>query len=221
MSGEKTVTEAEWLACTDPQKMLEFLRGKASDRKLRLFACACCRRIWHLLTDKRSRTAVETAEQCADGHFVPHQLPPYYAAASDAADVFSATTTCFAAARAAADAVRSYPSTVEGMLSRAANAAAGAAAGAVPSERPVQAILLRDIIGNPFRPYADKPSRFTIKIMDLAHTIYDSRAFNRLPVLADALEESGCTNNELLGHLRGPGSHVRGCWVVDLCLGKS
>src|SRR5438093_6093147 len=61
------VTEAEWLGCTDPDSMLEFLRGRASERKLRLFACACCRRIWHLMPEERSRRAVETGERYADG----------------------------------------------------------------------------------------------------------------------------------------------------------
>jgi hypothetical protein len=214
------MTEAEWLDCNDPTPMLEFLLGKASGRKFRLFACACSRRIWHLLTDIRSRVAVEVAEQCADGQIAWHQLSPYYDAASEAAAGYSAETIWFAAARAAADTVRSYPSTFEGMMARAANAAAGAAAGAVPTEPPVQAILLRDIMGNPFQPFVIESSLLTMKVADLTHAIYDGRAFDHLPGLADALEEAGCQDANTLGHCRQSGPHVRGCWVVDLLMGK-
>jgi hypothetical protein len=87
-----------------------------------------------------------------------------------------------------------------------------------------QGILLHDVFGNPFRPAPLDPSWLAWKggvIRKLAQAIYDDRAFARLPVLADALEDAGCTDAAILGHCRGPGEHVRGCWVVDLLLGKS
>jgi hypothetical protein len=62
------MTEQEWLACTDPQPMLEFLRGRTSDRKLRLFACACARSLWSGLVETEYKNAVAVAELCADGH---------------------------------------------------------------------------------------------------------------------------------------------------------
>ena len=84
----------------------------------------------------------------------------------------------------------------------------------------MQADLARDIFGNPFRPVPFDPAWRTTAVVPLAEGIYAERAFDRLPVLADALQDAGCEDEELLGHCRGPGPHVRGCWVVDLVLGK-
>jgi hypothetical protein len=87
-----------------------------------------------------------------------------------------------------------------------------------------QAELLRDLFGNPFRPLNLDPSWLSWRdgtIPKLAEAIYDERAFDRLPILADALEDAGCTNEDILTHCRQPGEHVRGCWVVDLLLGKA
>ena len=86
------------------------------------------------------------------------------------------------------------------------------------------AALLQDLFGNPFRPPTVEPSWLHWNdgtAVKLAQAIYEERAFGRLPVLADALEDAGCDNADILNHLRGPGPHVRGCWAVDLLLGKS
>ena len=84
----------------------------------------------------------------------------------------------------------------------------------------IQANLLRDIFGNPFRPVAVEPSWRTSNVVSLAEAIYTDRAFDGLPVLADALEEVGCYNSEILNHCRQPAKHGRGCWALDLLLGK-
>ena len=87
--------------------------------------------------------------------------------------------------------------------------------------RRTQVDLIRDIFGNPFRPVVFADSWRSETAVALASAIYADRAFDRLPILADALEEAGCDVPEVLTHCRGPGPHVRGCWVVDLVLGKS
>jgi hypothetical protein len=80
--------------------------------------------------------------------------------------------------------------------------------------------LVRDIFGNPFRPVTVDSAWLSPTVVSLATRIYDDRAFDRLPILADALEDAGCTNADILNHCRQPGEHVRGCWAVDLVLGK-
>jgi hypothetical protein len=95
------------------------------------------------------------------------------------------------------------------------------AGGDFEHERAAQISLLRDIFGSPFRPVTLDPSWLTSTVTALAHGIYADRAFDRLPILADALQDAGCDHPDVLAHCRGPGPHARGCWVVDLILGKS
>ncbi|MBN9118666.1 MAG: hypothetical protein J0I06_05840 [Planctomycetes bacterium] len=87
--------------------------------------------------------------------------------------------------------------------------------------RAVQVALVRDVFGNPFRPVTADPAWLTPDVVTLARGIYEEKAFDRMPILADALQDAGCTNEDVLNHSRDPKQvHVRGCWVVDLLLGK-
>jgi hypothetical protein len=92
--------------------------------------------------------------------------------------------------------------------------------GGSPEAR-IQAPLLRDIVGNPFRPVSFDPVWRTDTTVSLAKHVYGSRDFSAMPILADALQDAGCDSPDILSHCRGPGPHVRGCWVVDLVLGKA
>jgi hypothetical protein len=226
--GVTTVTETEWLACTDPTPMLEFLRGITSERKLRLFAVACCRRVWHLLVDERSHEAVEVAERFADGaatdkeledaksnawefslHIV-HEDERFFDLDQNARDAADAPAW---AAEWSVDYGCEYgecPLRVVVATQRALGTAEGNK----------QASLVRCIFGNPFRPVAVDAGWLTPGVVGLARTIYEGRAFNRMPELADALEQAGFANADILAHCREPGPHVRGCWVVDGLLGK-
>ena len=90
-----------------------------------------------------------------------------------------------------------------------------------PHNKPTARVaFIRDIFGNPFRPVAADPAWLTPAVRSIAAGIYEGGAFDRLPVLADALQEAGCANADMLLHCRTPAEHVRGCWVVDLVLGK-
>jgi hypothetical protein len=242
------MTEAEWLQCSDPERMLEFLRGKVSDRKLRLFVCACCRRIWHLLADGASQQAVEMAEQSADDMAQSDALRQACASAEAAykerrrvaerTPGLIGDLSAYWAAAATADASRvawltswATESVSQGVVSVVALLAAGTRQAeyqgdisVCDAEMGVQCCLLSDLFGPlPLRPVIIDPAWLTWRdgtIPKLAQSIYDDRAFDQLPILADALEEAGCTSREVLDHCRGPGPHVRGCWVVDLVLGK-
>jgi hypothetical protein len=212
------MTEAEWLSRADPQPMLEFLRGKASDRKLRLFACACCRHMWDLLSNKWSRKAVFIAEAYADGLISKAKLRAAWRGATDAerwallelrrdGGSFGQLRDRWEAANAVVVA-----SLVDGILSWNAP---------IPLFRRAEQLqILHEIVGSPFHPVTLDSRWPTSNVLDLARTIYDERAFDRLPILADALMDAGCADEGILSHCRSEGPHVRGCWVVDLILGK-
>ncbi len=220
------MTEAEWLACTDPEKMLQFLRSRASERRLRLFAAAAFRRLVGLLPDPRQRRGIETLEQLAEGTVTPS------VGRSVVAEVRQAIPRN--------DWVASTPPTddphyVALMLYReccssrvaihAVQATAGLADGAGEQREEVR--LMGCIFGNPFRRVTLSRGWQTPQVMALAQAAHDDRSLpagtldaTRLAVLADALEEAGCANADILSHCRSAGPHVRGCWVVDLILGK-
>jgi hypothetical protein len=238
------MTEQEWLASTDPREMFEFLRGKAGDRKVRLFAVACCLGVCNSLKHDEFRKAVEAAEKFADGLVDQDAL----AQAREAALVVFAGLTGNDNGPAAALSAAGIPTQPDSSTgewwedefdrgdplapalltsTHAARAAADEQGQSPATERPAmfaeyrrQAAVVRCIFGNPFRPVTRVPSWLTSSVCALTRGIYDDRAFDCLPILADALEDAGCTVTELLSHCRIAGPHARGCWVVDLLLGK-
>jgi hypothetical protein len=255
------MTESDWITATDPQEMLLFLRygGKASERKLRLFAAACCRRIWHSLYDERSRRAVEAAERYTDGDAAEGELKAAWEAARLAHD--EAMAVAVGTAGAGGQPSAGEPVRVDGrvhalmaaqwaskrpacgpawttdlrfttvtLVASALNAVAASLGPAAGGERATQAALLRGLLGlRPFRPVTLPPSVRTWNegtIVKLAEAAYQERSLpsgeldrERLAVLADALEEVGA-DDLLLGHLRGPGPHVRGDWVIEMLTGR-
>lgn len=222
------MTEQEWLACQIPSVMAGYicriasdprlvhrLKGKAAERKFRLLACALCRRLFPLLSDKRSREAVEVAERYADGIAKKHELRTAHLAANRAADE--------AWAASAAHGFTGQPHEKWVVARKAAEVAKNVVSistGNWPLGDTEEIELIHDVFGNPFRPTFFDPSCSNSIVVSLAQAIYEEHGFDRLPILADALEDAGCTNQDILGHCRGPGPHVRGCWVVDLLLGK-
>jgi hypothetical protein len=215
------MTEEEWLTCDQPQAMLDSLPDGVSERKLRLFACACCRRVWRLLSDARSKGAVEIAERHADGQATLDELE------KSAREAWDASLHTHEAALHSSRAAWCAAETSPHFCAREAAADAVAATVCDPddpeAEEAAQAALLHDIFGNPFRAVALAPSWLAWNdraVLKLAQAIYNDRRFGDLRILADALEDAGCDNAEILAHCRSGGEHVRGCWVVDLLLNK-
>jgi hypothetical protein len=213
------MTEAEWCPCDEPARMFSFLAQRVRPRKARLFAVACCRLAWSAFRDERSRNLIDVAERFADQlasraemraaakaalaaeleaarhEQGPEGLAAWYAA--DAAVMLSGTGEWDASAVSAV----SFKLTM--VLGRAR-----------------QAEVIRELFGNPFRPVESAVDWRSEQVVVLARTVYANRDFSDMPLLAEALQQVGCAETSVLAHCRQPAPHYRGCWVVDLILGK-
>jgi hypothetical protein len=282
------MTEAEWLACTDPIPMLDFVTGKATDRKLRLFACSCCRHAWDLLSSE-DRTIVALVEQCVDGHFnledvrrqlrvqCPNSLfepwdqsdwrwfrqrlreqDPEWLDDDELSEIeqeggwfpeilFLPNAGC--SARITAQGMRGWKEEkitpdrslrkpdkrgdlqawqvaweeVQAAWEEVYEAFETARGAARETELVWQVAVLQDLFGKLYWPVTLDSAWLSwngATVPRLARCIYEERRFGDMPILGDALEEAGCTSCEIVQHCRLPGEHVRGCWLVDLILGK-
>ena len=204
------MTAEEWFATTDPWAMLR--EAKASERKLRLFACGCVRLLMEPDMDAQLRAGIDAVEQYADARTNPER------------------SQIKLARRIAKE---SFPR--GSLLEMVARISVEEAAHAVVAEcekldlvkwdwktgYEARARLLRELFGNPFRPVTFAPEWLTSTVVALAKQMYESWDFGAMPILADALQDAGCDNDDVLNHCRDAhATHVRGCWVVDLVLGK-
>jgi hypothetical protein len=261
------VTELQWLESSDVDVMLDFIRPQASDRKWRLFLCACGRRSLSVLKNK----APEAFELCEKALEVCERFADGLASAEDMAGCMPSTALVFSevgSPRLATEVawraryldlagntrpMRHGKSIIGHPASEGAEFARGAislAAAEYPkpadkstiskkraatiSEKRAQAALIRDLFGNPFSDLPPKKGQSALTkkcpewhtwndatIPKLAQAIYEQGRFQELPMLADALDEAGCREEGILHHCRASGEHVKGCWVIDLLLGKS
>jgi len=204
------MTEDEWLKCEEPRRAFGFLFRRGSDRKWRLFACACCRTIWDRFPSPRNRELVAVVEDNPDADFNDPTLHAALRASSDVEREFSDDPVYWAAKYLGRGFYK-----IDAATSALVVTLRGGVAGAT------QVRLFRDIFGNPFRPVTADPAWLTSDVLLLARGINQEKAFDRMPILADALQDAGCDNDEILNHCRAEGwEHVRGCWVIDLLLGR-
>jgi hypothetical protein len=232
------MTEQDWVRATDPTKMLKFVYDMAySERKLRLFRCACCRLVWHLLTDVRSQFVVEVAERFADGMACPGELLAADIGASRVARAINWLPSDRPRVRSHGTELPDHQAKVRDAVRRAAELAWAAGKGrliysparvAWGDDGEARCKVVRDIF-YPFRITRLAPAILSWSggtIRALAEAVYEHRDMPsghldpaRLAVLADALEEAGA-DEPILEHLRGLGPHWRGCHVLDALLGK-
>jgi hypothetical protein len=215
--GLEPMTEREWQASDNPERMLAGLPQQPHVRKLRLLVCACLRSpgIWPLLTSRSSRRAVEASERFADGLATTEEMKRV----RTSAHIAWASSGPVARARFAAAGLAQDSCWLDAMLQR--EGVNQLRRFLMVSSLLLPPVLIRDVLGNPFRPVAVARAVITPTVKTLAQAAYDERTLPsgeldavRLAVLADALEEAGA-GGEVVEHLRNEGPHVRGCWAVD------
>jgi hypothetical protein len=218
--------EEEWLTSEDSFALLSGVPSAMSTRKGLLVCVECCRKVG-AYSSKWQKLMLDVIERFADGLEEIGEV----SSASQNYDRNSQSCPVFRLAMmfdllrditndTLIACVRSVAVVASDWESAAAFSEIERTTQRTQRERD-QASLVRDIFGNPFRPVVVDPSWLTSDVVGLAHGIYEEKAFDRMPILADALQDAGCTNEDVLTHCRDAKQvHVRGCWVVDLLLGK-
>lgn len=201
------MTEEEWLLSTDPAEMLTSLTGKATGRKLRLLACAASGEnaipFTHVIRDE----ILAIAERFADGAATEQERLAAYTTTMRYDTIFGGgyfTHLAFSIGENSDELGAHLRKIADGPPSSAANPP-----------------LIRELFANPFRPAAFDPGWRTTTVVAMARGMYEARDFSAMPILADALEDAGCEDADILVHCRRDSAHVRGCWVVDRILGKN
>jgi hypothetical protein len=223
---ERPMTEEEWLTPGDLKGHVDYLVSKKRARKLRLFGIACCRQLEPWIDEPKLFDALTRAEQFADGELAASTLASWWRKVSDLEanrkqakkkQVPQLETYGYVKYTCFGEEYVCYTLIWRVLVYH------GAPFGKAFVRRGPQLAhaLLLDIFGNPFRPMALSPSWRTDTAVALARQMYESRDFAAMPILADALQDAGCDNEDILSHCRDEKQgHVRGCWVVDLVLGK-
>lgn len=210
------MTEAEWNVCNDPHVIIEYQRYVATERKMRLFVAAACRKKLsakdHVLLSLLEQLAEGTADSrkiasrrkpqnLSKGHFLTNRFATNYSSH-------------------ALLSLNPYQAAIEATWYTTSGGPPKSRCSTDSQPALHNCNLLRDIFGNPFCPISIEAAGLTATVTQLAETIYQDRSFGSMPILADALENAGCTNADILNHCRQPGEHVRGCWVIDLLTGR-
>jgi hypothetical protein len=218
------MTAVEWLVCGDPKRMLEHLGAVLDRRRCILFFCACERRC----VPRYEPEILDATERYAEGQATAGEVLTAYLREGNFVDMNFVTDEIGSLSWAVSESLGSTRRNAHAILERASAESRDLTTAErealrlseIEVEKRNQCNLIRDIFGNPFHRVCFTPASITSNACRLAESIYEDRAFDRLPILADALEEAGCTDTDILDHCREPGPHVRGCWVVDLLLGK-